>query len=282
MWVNFHMHSHYCDGKGTLPEYVAAARAQGMPAIGFSSHAPVPFECVWCMQANRLEDYLTAVESLKKLTPDIELYKGLEVDFIPNIISPRDFAQRLDYTVGSVHFVDAFPDGRPWEIDGLHTLFLDGLHVIFNSDIRAVIRRYYELTRQMVQTSPPDVVGHFDKIKIQNIDNKFYSEDDEWYVDEIDRTIDAIAESGSIVEVNTRGLYQKKTTTPYPSPWILERLYSKRIPVTLSSDAHHMSDITNRFDEAAALLLDIGYKHLSILIKGKWQPVSFNAHGISA
>jgi histidinol-phosphatase (PHP family) len=276
------MHSHYCDGKGTLPEYVAAARAQGMPAIGFSSHAPVPFECVWCMQANRLEDYLTAVESLKKLTPDIELYKGLEVDFIPNIISPRDFAQRLDYTVGSVHFVDAFPDGRPWEIDGLHTLFLDGLHVIFNSDIRAVIRRYYELTRQMVKTSPPDVVGHLDKIKIQNIDNKFYSEDDEWYVDEIDRTIDAIAESGSIVEVNTRGLYQKKTTTPYPSPWILERLYSKRIPVTLSSDAHHMSDITNRFDEAAALLLDIGYKHLSILIKGKWQPVSFNAHGISA
>lgn len=282
MWVNFHMHSHYCDGKGTLPEYVAAARAQGMPAIGFSSHAPVPFECVWCMQANRLEDYLTAVESLKKLTPDIELYKGLEVDFIPNIISPRDFAQRLDYTVGSVHFVDAFPDGRPWEIDGLHTLFLDGLHVIFNSDIRAVIRRYYELTRQMVQTSPPDVVGHLDKIKIQNIDNKFYSEDDEWYVDEIDRTIDAIAESGSIVEVNTRGLYQKKTTTPYPSPWILERLYSNRIPVTLSSDAHHMPDITNRFDEAAALLLDIGYKHLSILIKGKWQPVSFNAHGISA
>src|SRR5690242_18712824 len=120
MWANFHMHSHYCDGKGALPEYVAAARAQGMPAIGFSSHAPVPFDCVWCMKAGRLDEYLSEVKSLQSATRDIELYRGLEVDFIPNVISPRDFAPRLDYTVGSVHFIDAFDDGRPWEIDGLH------------------------------------------------------------------------------------------------------------------------------------------------------------------
>ncbi|MEJ1241487.1 histidinol-phosphatase [Chryseolinea sp. T2] len=276
------MHNHYCDGKGTLPEYVAAARELGMPAMGFSSHAPVPFECVWCMKAGRLAEYLSEVDALKVSTKDIELYKGLEIDFIPGVISPRDFEQRLDYTIGSIHFVDVFPDGRPWEIDGLHTLFLDGLATIFNNDIHAVIRRYYELTRQMVQMSAPDVIGHLDKIKIQNIDNKFYSENDAWYADEIDRTIDVIAASGSIVEVNTRGLYQKKSTTPYPSPWILERLHARRVPITLSSDAHHMSDITNRFNEVAKLLLDIGFKQLNVLLKGKWQPVSFNAHGISA
>lgn len=282
MWVNFHMHSHYCDGKGTLPEYVAAARSLGMPAVGFSSHAPVPFDCVWCMKAARLEDYLGEVELLKQSTNDIELYKGLEVDFIPDIISPGEFASRLDYTVGSVHFVDAFADGRPWEIDGLHTLFMEGLDRIFKGDIRAVIKRYYALTRQMVQTAVPDVIGHLDKIKIQNPGNKFYSESDPWYVEEIDRTIDAISESGAIVEVNTRGLYQKKSTTPYPSPWILERLHAKRVPVTLSSDAHHPSDITNQFDETASLLLDVGFKHLTILLKGKWQPVSFHPHGINA
>jgi histidinol-phosphatase (PHP family) len=276
------MHSQYCDGKGTLPEYVAAARALGMPAIGFSSHAPVPFDCVWCMKAGRLEDYLNEVEILKQSTKGIELYKGLEVDFIPEVISPRDFAPRLDYTVGSVHFVDAFADGRPWEIDGLHTLFMEGLDKIFRGDIRSVIKRYYALTRQMVQTAVPDVIGHLDKIKIQNIGDKFYSESDPWYAEEIDRTIDVISESGAIVEVNTRGLYQKKSSTPYPSPWILERLLAKRIPITLSSDAHHPSDITNRFDETASLLLDIGFKHLSTLLKGKWQPVSYHSHGINA
>jgi histidinol-phosphatase (PHP family) len=275
------MHSHYCDGKGLLPEYVAAARAQGMPAIGFSSHAPVPFDCVWCMKPARLDDYLNEVKALQHSTKGIELYRGLEVDFIPNVISPSDFAPLLDYTVGSVHFIDAFADGRPWEIDGLHTLFLEGLEKIFKGNVRAVIQRYFALTREMVQTAAPNIVGHLDKIKIQNPGNKFYAEDESWYVGEIDRTIDAIAESGAIVEVNTRGLYQKKSTTPYPSPWILERLLAKRVPITLSSDAHHPDDITNRFDEAASLLSDIGYKHLTILLKGKWQPISFDAHGIS-
>src|SRR5690242_4820773 len=98
MWANFHMHSHYCDGKGALHEYVAAAKGQRMPSLGFSSHAPVPFECVWCMKPVKLEDYIREVESLQRTTTGIELYKGLEVDFIPGVISPRDFAPRLDYT----------------------------------------------------------------------------------------------------------------------------------------------------------------------------------------
>lgn len=282
MWVNFHMHSHYCDGKAAPADYVTAALALGMPSLGFSSHAPVPFDCAWCMKGERLDDYLAEVEDLKRTVKDIELYKGLEVDFIPGTISPADFAPRLDYTVGSVHFIDAFADGRPWEIDGLHTLFLDGLDRIFYGDIRAVIRRYYTLTRQMIANASPDVLGHLDKIKIQNIGGKFYSESDSWYIDEIDRTIDVIAGNGTIVEVNTRGLYQKKSHTPYPSPWILERMHARRIPITLSSDAHHPSDITNCFDETASVLLDIGYKYLNILLGGRWQAIPFNSHGISA
>lgn len=282
MWANFHMHSHYCDGKGALTEYVKAALELGMPAAGFSSHAPVPFDCLWCMKAERLDDYLREADHLKQVNEGIELYKGLEVDYIPGVISPRDFSSRLDYTIGSVHFIDAFPDGTPWEIDGLHTLFMDGLKQIFNGNIRAVIARYFTLTREMVQTAAPDVIGHLDKIKIQNINHQFYSEDESWYVTEIERTIDAIAEARTIVEVNTRGLYQKKSATPYPSPWILERLYDRRVPITLSSDAHHPSDITNRFAETSSLLSDIGFKHLSILMNNKWQSVPFNSHGISA
>lgn len=276
------MHSHYCDGKGSLPEYVDAAKTQIMPVVGFSSHAPVPFDCIWCMQPSRLKDYMLEVRSLQRTTSGIELYLGLEVDFIPGVISPHDFASQLDYTIGSIHFVNAFGDGRPWEIDGLHTLFLEGLDKIFNGDIRAVIKRYFALTREMVRSAKPDVVGHLDKIKIQNIGGKFFAEDEPWYVEEVERTIEDIASSGAIVEVNTRGLYQKKSTTTYPSPWIIERLHSRRIPVTLSSDAHHVSDITNHFEESASTLIDIGYKQLTILLKGKWQPVSFDSHGITA
>lgn len=282
MWTNFHMHSHYCDGKGALPDYIAAAAAEGMPAIGFSSHAPVPFDCVWCMKSEQLQDYLLEITVLKRTTSGIELYAGLEVDYIPGVISPQDFAGQLDYTVGSIHFVDAFKDGRPWEIDGLHTLFLEGLEKIFKGDIRAAIRRYYELTRDMVKTGSPDVVGHLDKIKIQNPASKFYGEDESWYREEIENTLDVIADSGAIVEVNTRGLYQKKSHTPYPSPWILERMLNRRIPITLSSDAHHPSDITNQFTATASLLHDIGFRHMSVLLNNQWQSIAFDSHGVSA
>lgn len=280
MWSNFHMHSKYCDGKGELKDYIEQARSLQMISVGFSSHAPVNFACKWCMHAENLGDYLQEVEMLKSSIPEIDIYKSLEIDFIPGRISPAQFKDRLDYTVGSIHFVDEWPDGTPWEIDGQHSLFLEGLEKNFKGDIRLAITRYFELTREMVQTAEPTIVGHLDKIKIQNPSNKFFTENDPWYQSEVKRTIDVIHKSNCIVEVNTRGIYQKKTTDTYPSPWILKILHEKNIPITLSSDAHHPSDIINHFAETAVLLSDIGFKSITVLHEGRWKPFSFNAHGI--
>ncbi len=134
----------------------------------------------------------------------------------------------------------------------------------------------------MVETSCPSIIGHIDKIKIQNLAQKFFSEDEEWYRKEVKKTIDLIAEKKVVVEVNTRGIYQKKSSTTYPSPWILEMMYAKNIPVTLSSDAHHPSDIINQFPETAALLLDIGYKSISVLFGNNWKAFSFGKYGINS
>ncbi|MEO5980293.1 MAG: histidinol phosphatase, partial [Chryseolinea sp.] len=171
-------------------------------------------------------------------------------------------------------------DGRHWEIDGTHAVFLEGLNQIFSGDIKKVIRRYYALTREMIATSRPTILGHLDKIKFQNIGNKFFLETDEWYQKEIGHTLDVVMRSGVIVEVNTRGLYQGKSTTPYPSPWILERIHEKQIPIMLNSDAHHPKDMISLFPEMAVLLHDIGFKTLNVLYQGKWQPYSFNSNGI--
>lgn len=280
MWSNFHMHSKYCDGKGELMDYIEQARALGMISIGFSSHAPVNFPCKWCMPSDQLGTYLKEIDDLKSSVTDIEIYRSLEVDYIPGRITPAQFNNTLDYTVGSIHFVDEWPDGTPWEIDGQHTLFLEGLEKIFKGDMRSVIARYFELTREMVQTSEPTIVGHLDKIKIQNPGDKFFRESDAWYRAEVAKTVDVIHKSRSVVEVNTRGIYQKKSSETYPSPWILEMLHAKNIPVTISSDAHHPSDIINRFSGAASLLSDIGFESITILHEGRWKPFSYNEHGI--
>jgi Family of unknown function (DUF5690)/PHP domain len=131
MWSNFHMHSKYCDGKGELMDYVEKAMVLKMVSLGFSSHAPVNFPCKWCMQTEDLGNYLEEVDNLKTNVAGLEIYKSLEIDFIPGRISPDQFKNQLDYTIGSVHFVDEWPDRRPWEIDGQHTLFLKSPLLLF-------------------------------------------------------------------------------------------------------------------------------------------------------
>jgi histidinol-phosphatase (PHP family) len=279
MWSNFHTHSSFCDGKGELSDYVQEAKKLKMLSLGFSSHAPVPFPTKWCMKSERLTEYLESVRQLKIQNHDLDIYTGLEVDFIPGVTSPNVFKSKLDYTIGSVHFVEILPDGTGWEIDGTHTSFLEGFEKIFHNSIQDTIVRYLELTREMISTACPTIIGHMDKIKIQNIEGKFFSEDDSWYRDEIRKTIDAIETTGAIVEVNTRGIYQKKSATTYPSPWILEILNQKNIPVTINSDAHHPSNIVSEFSSTASLLKKIGFKTISILHEGSWKAFSFDEHG---
>jgi histidinol-phosphatase (PHP family) len=280
MHSNFHTHSNFCDGKSTLDEHVKKAAELNLKSLGFSSHAPVPFDCKWCMKKEDFESFLQSIETIKRNTKKVELYTGLEVDYIPNLISPSDFSSKLDYTIGSIHFVDAFADGAHWEIDGLHTLFLDGLEKIFKNDFKAAFTRYFELTREMVRNSPPTIVGHLDKMKIQNPQNKFFDEKENWYQHEVKETIKAIKDSASIIEVNTRGIYQKKTIDTYPSPWILELIHEENIPITISSDAHHADDLINQFPATATLLNKFGFKKIHILYNGEWKPFNFNENGI--
>jgi histidinol-phosphatase (PHP family) len=270
MWANYRCHTQYCDGKNSVSDLVEVAVQQHVTSLGISSHAPLPFSCNWCMNEGDLEQYLSDIENIKTSDTRLEIYKGLEVDYIPDVISPKDFKIRLDYVIGSIHFVDTFADGRRWEIDSFHDLFLDGLRWIFDGDIQKVITRYFELTREMVKTSQPDIVGHLDKIKIQNIDNKFFHESESWYQTEVAKTLETIASYGCILEVNTRGLYQKKSSTTYPSPWILEQALSRGIPLTLSSDAHLASDMTNMFSTTADVLRRLGYRGVAYLSAGKW------------
>jgi histidinol-phosphatase (PHP family) len=280
MWANFHTHSNYCDGKTGIPELVEEAQSCGVVSLGLSSHAPLPFERGWAMKRENLGAYLQEVSSMKGRFNTVEVYAGLEIDYVPGRIAPDEFRQQIDFSIGSIHFVDHFDDGEPWEIDNTNAVFMDGLHRVYKGNIKAAISRYFELTREMIINHTPDVTGHLDKIKIQSPDNKLFREDDTWYQHEVALTVEALKKSGTIVEINTRGIYQKKSLTTYPSPWIVDLLFKNNIPVTLSSDAHHPKDLTQCFPDAASVISKAGYKSVQVLHEGKWQPFKFNEHGL--
>ena len=68
--LNFHTHSHFSDGSDAPEEYIKAAIRQGMHAIGFSDHAPLPFSTPFALPLEKLDDYVRQIRSLQKNMPD--------------------------------------------------------------------------------------------------------------------------------------------------------------------------------------------------------------------
>ncbi len=282
-WTNYHSHTKYCDGSSEPEDYIAQAIHQNLNAYGFSSHAPVPFKTDWCIPDKLFSNYLKEITSIKeKYKSEIDVYLGLEIDYIPNISGRNRHILKdipLDYYIGSIHFVDKFSDGTHWGIDTSLELFTKGFHKIFNADFKKTATRFYELTWQMLQDDKPDIIGHLDKIKMYNNQLKFFVGKEKWYVDLIDKTIFEIATNNTIVEINTRGFYKYGQNDLYPSDWIIHKLIAKGIPIMLNSDSHKPEEITSGFEYTANELQKMGLDKLWILLDNKWQERSFNQKG---
>ena len=270
-WTNYHMHSHYCDGEGELESFVKKAIERNMYAIGFSGHAPVPFNSDWHIQLDHLDTYISEIEFLKEKYKEIEIFSGLEVDYIPGQIGPNSYADRnLDFIIGSVHYAGQFRNQENCCIDGTKEEFERALKLVYNNDIEKLVSRYYENVVEMLNNDPPDIIGHLDVIKKLNSNNRYFSEEESWYQDIVSDVIQAISATESILEVNTRGYYKSFTKEFYPGKRILEKCSEANIPVTISSDAHHPNEIVQNFEDAVSVLLNIGYTHLYIFDKGMW------------
>lgn len=283
-WANYHSHNNFCDGSDDPVIYAEEAIKLGLVAYGFSSHAPVGFETNWCIPGNKLDEYINTVIKLKEdFKSKIQLFLGLEIDFIPGFAGyTRNLNKysQLDYFIGSVHFVDQFENGNHWNIDTSYELFKDGLKQIFKGDIRKAATRFYEITRQMLEEDRPDIIGHLDKIKMFNNKGHFFNENEKWYVDQVDLTIDKIKQTGGIVEVNTRGYYRYQQPDLYPGLWIIEKLVKKGIPLMINSDSHKPDEIIGGFNYATPLLKEIKVNEVFALYNKKWEPYSFGKHGL--
>jgi histidinol-phosphatase (PHP family) len=274
---NLHTHNHFCDGKEAPEMYIRKAIDLGFQTLGFSSHAPVPFKNGFAIDDdNRLADYFREIRKLEtRYNDEIHIGLSLEIDFIPGVT--RDFekfvgAGNLDYTIGGVHLVRNKEKNisEYWFIDGpKQEKFDHGLDTIFNNHTRKAVTAYWEQVMEMVATQQPDITAHLDKIKMHNRERHF-SESEPWYRDLVWKTLKFIKEeSETIIEVNTRGLYKKRSDTFFPGPWILEQIHHLGIPVTISTDAHHPDELDLYFEDAADLLKDIGFKKISYYLGKK-------------
>lgn len=275
--TNYHTHCYLDDGEGKPDEYVEEALSHGLRALGFSCHAPLPFAQDWVLSKPNLSVYVREISALKKrYAGRIEIYLGLEVDYLRDVMgssSPHIAALRLDFTVGSVHFMTIAESEEQLTIDGPEEDYRRILEEGFGGDIKRMVREYYHLVREMTSEHTPDIIGHFDLIKKNNPGGKYFDENEPWYRDEVMKTLDNIASSGSILEVNTGGLARGRTDSTYPPLWVLRECRKLGIPTNVNSDTHNPSQLTHYFPEAHSLLREAGYREKLVLLDGKWQMV---------
>ncbi len=281
-WTNFHTHSHFCDGRAGLEEYVQSALDKKMHALGFSGHAPLVFDTEWTMTPYQLEEYMALIDGLKQAYQDeIPLYKGLEVDYIRGLTGPGQYrGQDFDYLIGSVHVVGQHDDGAYWSFDHSPEHFREGFEKIFLNDPRAFAGKYYQTIMEMVQNEPPDIIGHLDLIKKFNDQLGYLDESAPWYRDLQQETLEVISKSGCILEINTRGWYKGLSHAPYPGFETLKICRGLGIPVTINADAHAPGEVDRLFKEAAGLAMDAGYMEVYSLVQAKWKACKLTPNGI--
>jgi histidinol-phosphatase (PHP family) len=119
----------------------------------------------------------------------------------------------------------------------------------------------------MIETQRIDIIGHFDKIKMHNRD-RFFREDEAWYMALVSETLDLLQDRDIIVEINTRGIYKQRSETTYPGLDILKQLKQMHIPVMVNSDAHKPEELDLAFKQGFALLKEAGINEV-VYFKGK-------------
>jgi len=165
---------------------------------------------------NMFEDFVKEARHLQEKYKDkICLIVGLETEVIREDSFERIRKLRkdlkLDYMVGSVHHVDGIPT------DFSRELFEKAENQAGGTE--QVMCRYFDLQYQLMKELKPEVIGHFDVIRLYRADFEFT--DLIW--EKIVRNIDFGISYGALFEINTGGASPRKNLKyPYPHTRILQ------------------------------------------------------------
>ncbi len=166
---------------------------------------------------------------------------------------------KLDYIVGSVHHTN-----EHW-IDYNMDRYINAVEQLkikhnLSSDEQAtdqLFQDYFDAQYDMLVKLHPQVVGHFDLIRIYSPNHTI----SDVCFDKMKRNVDVIVEYGGIIEINSRA-FKKGLPCPYPFQDILDYMVFKNALFTLSDDAHGPNDVGMHYEKTIEYLERNGISRL--------------------
>jgi histidinol-phosphatase (PHP family) len=247
---DYHTHTTYSDGSGTVAESVEQAVAVGLSEIGISDHISAVQPSPWKMPSIAFADlgrYIAEVREAAGSYDGVTVLLGIEADYAPEhedqLHAVLD-GQPFDYVIGGVHAVDGFDFDDPatrsdprWD------------------DPDALFTAYYDKVRRAAQFGKFDIIAHLDYIGL-------WGHTPGPAVDaSIAAALDAIAVSGAAIELNTDRI-SDPAGVMYPSDKLLCAASERGIPLVLGSDAHCAAHVGRLWDEAMGRAARSGFPGL--------------------
>lgn len=250
---NFHSHTEYCDGRATMAEIIAAASRAGFGVWGFTPHSPIDVESPCNMSSDNVEAYLANVAALRRRYPSMDIYAGMEVDYLDKKRGPVAAAARydLDYIIGSVHFIPN-QEGVYYDIDGSPERFIERLGTVFHGDLDYVVRTFWTQTLDMIACGGLDIVGHIDKIARNAGEVRPRLETEPVYRAMADAAVRATVSAGLAIEINTKQRGTGRRFFPHPRHWAY--IAASGVPMPINSDAHTTEGVDAYRADARRLL----------------------------
>jgi histidinol-phosphatase (PHP family) len=229
--TDYHVHTSRCGhAVGRMEEYVAHARAQGLPEMGFSDHLYLYWlptgsrDPELAMGEHELDDYVEDVLHLRRENPDLTIRLAIEADYVDGHDSE------------DARYIESFDE---WDLDVLY-------------------QRYFDLLMRAAETGLFDSMSHPDLVK--KFGHRPSAEFDLQALYE--RIAICFKRADVCVEVNTAGL-RKPCAEIYPALDLLRACQRHGVPATLGSDAHQPDHVGLAFDQGVDHLRAGGYDSLT-------------------
>ncbi|GAB7079955.1 histidinol-phosphatase [Megalodesulfovibrio paquesii] len=260
--ADFHLHTSHGHGTHDVAAMIRACLDHGVRVIGMSEHAPRPEGFRYPadeFQEHVLRQFPVYVEEVlaaRRAFPEAEILLGVEVDYVAG--QEPFFAQFLesapfDYSLGGVHFIGV------WGFD-----FSQAEWETLDEDARRnAYLQYYELVASMARSRRYTVAPHVDLVKIFSRETHARFLDSEDGRAAVGQALDALAETGMLLEISTAGL-RKPCKEFYPGPTVLRWALDRGLAFCPASDAHTPAQVGFGFDRLPGYARENGLRHWTI------------------
>lgn len=248
----------------SLEEMINAYIAKDFEWVGITEHIP-PVSTAFMDQEEieeghtvesrlaRFAEYFSAGRALQdEHKESMRIFLGFETECYTGY---KEHVERLrdrfqpDYIVGSVHHV------RDIDIDGTPESYREAVREVGGTE--ELYCEYFDLQYDLMETVRPEVVGHFDLIRMH--DRSYRTRLVEPQIEQrIQRNLQKVKDLDAILDYNVRA-FDKGGTEPYVSRPILEMALDLGVPCVPGDDSHGVAGVGKNLERGIRLLQEAGF-----------------------